>query len=60
MCADISMCVNKECTLKESCYRQKAYADKFRQAYGDFKQDKDGNCDYYWKINDNEQQTKKK
>ena len=56
--SDISMCDNKECTLKETCYRQQAYVNKHRQAYMDFKQDKDGNCDYYWKMN--EQQTKKK
>ena len=56
--ADISMCSNKECTLKETCYRQKAYKNKYLQAYGSFKQDDNGKCDYYWKIN--EQQTKKK
>ena len=47
---DISMCKNKECTKKETCYRFKAIPDEFRQSYGQFKQDDKGNCERYWKI----------
>lgn len=51
---DIAMCNNNLCTLKETCYRFKAIANEFRQSYGIFKQDKEGKCDYYWKIEKNE------
>ena len=47
---DISMCNNIQCTLKEVCYRFKAKPSDW-QTYADFKQDKDGKCKYYWKLN---------
>ena len=45
---DISMCLNKDCKLKETCYRFKAKQGKY-QSYSDFKP-KDGKCEYYWNI----------
>ena len=47
---DISMCVNKECTLKETCYRFTAKPSEFRQSYGSFKPEEDGTCRGYWKT----------
>lgn len=50
--ADISMCINEECPLKENCYRYTAPAAEFWQAYGDFEyfinDKKQVVCDHYW------------
>lgn len=47
---DISMCANKECPLKKTCYRYNATPSEFRQSYAKFEYDKDTNsCDYYVK-----------
>lgn len=45
---DISMCENKACPLKETCYRFNATPSSY-QAYGDFKPDDTGKCEWYWK-----------
>lgn len=45
---DISKCENQNCTLKESCYRYTSEPSLY-QSYGFFEQDKEGNCNYYWK-----------
>lgn len=47
---DISMCESKDCTIKEECYRYKAIPNEFRQDYAEFKQDKDGSCEYFMEI----------
>jgi hypothetical protein len=47
---DISMCTNKDCPLKETCYRFKAIPDKYRQSYGGFAPDDKGECKYYWPL----------
>ena len=47
--SDISMCQNKECELKETCYRYLAIPFPQMQCYGDFKP-VNGKCDYYWQI----------
>jgi len=49
---DISMCANEDCTLKENCYRFQAEASDY-QTYSGFEQI-DGECDYYWKIEEDE------
>jgi len=41
---NISMCKNKKCKDKETCYRYKATPDK-DQLYADFTQKY---CEYYW------------
>ncbi len=50
--ADIAMCINEYCPLKEHCYRYKANPDELWQAYSDFKYyiDDKGTvkCDHYW------------
>lgn len=45
---DISMCKDETCTLKETCYRFKAFPNPYRQSYSNFKQNEDKTCDYYW------------
>jgi hypothetical protein len=44
---DVSMCMNKECPLKEKCYRFTATPNEHIQSYGMFEPDKEGKCDYY-------------
>lgn len=46
---DITMCVNKECPLKNSCHRQTAVPHS-RQSYADFKYDADNGCEHYWEV----------
>ena len=55
--ADITMCKGKGCTMKETCYRFKANACEYYQAYftespHDNKVDDDNNtiCQYYWET----------
>ena len=47
--ADISMCINRTCSLRETCYRFKAKASDigWGQSYGVFSE-VNGKCDYYW------------
>ena len=45
---DISMCENQTCPLKSTCYRFNATPSSY-QSYADFKPNKDGVCDAYWK-----------
>lgn len=47
MNSDISMCKNEECSLSWNCLRFNAPPDKYRQSYSDFKQDENGQCEYY-------------
>ena len=56
MCADITMCNDEECKIKESCYRFTAYKNKFLQAYFVETPREDDKCDYYWK---NDERTNK-
>jgi hypothetical protein len=52
---DISMCENKDCPKKETCYRFKA-VPCYGQSYGDFKWERKekgsglSGCIYYWEI----------
>jgi hypothetical protein len=46
--ADISMCKNDECTLKEECYRYTATPNPYMQSYAFFEQDKEGKCNYFY------------
>ena len=48
---DFSMCSNSSCPLKETCYRQTAIPNPFRQAYGWFSPDTEtGKCQYFLPI----------
>jgi hypothetical protein len=44
---DISMCANKNCPSRKTCYRYLAKPNEQRQSYAIFKQDKDIACEYY-------------
>lgn len=44
---DISKCNNHKCTLSNFCYRYLCEPSKY-QLYGDFSQDENGECEYYW------------
>ena len=48
--ADITMCDNTECTLKDNCYRSRAIPNQHRQSYGFFKQDEKGECENFWDL----------
>ena len=60
---DISMCANKECPLKEQCYRWTAKASDW-QSYADFKFEvlPDGKieCDSFWDNSEYKKWEKKK
>jgi len=44
---DITMCNNKECSKKETCYRFTAKPDKWLQSY--FLEQKEEGCEYFLK-----------
>jgi hypothetical protein len=52
--ADISMCINEFCPIKNICYRYRAIADEFRQSYADFNyvitDKKEVKCDHYLDV----------
>jgi len=52
--ADISMCQDEKCQLRDKCWRFNAPACPVAQCYGDFaygKYDVNGNgCDFYWEM----------
>ena len=54
--ADITMCDDKDCQRKDSCYRYTATPSKYRQSYfvESPKRKKMGgyDCDYYWRVED--------
>ena len=46
---DISMCMNKECPLREGCYRATAEPDEYWQTYSSFEYiSAEEKCDHYW------------
>ena len=47
--SDITMCLNKECSLKDNCYRFNAKPNPYRQSYGSFKPVGD-KCDGLWRV----------
>ena len=49
---DIAMCQNKECPLREKCYRFKAEPSDY-QSYAEFKPDENGECDNFIEIYNN-------
>jgi hypothetical protein len=50
---DITMCSGADCPLKETCYRFKAMANIYGQAYFSKPPYIDKACEYYWEINNN-------
>ena len=48
--ADITMCDDKECKVKDKCYRYTAKACKYRQSYFIESPRNKGDCSHYWKV----------
>ena len=48
--ADITMCTDKRCDKRHTCYRFKAKASKHRQSYFNKSPRKGDKCDYYWEV----------
>ena len=49
--ADITMCSDKDCSKKESCYRYNAKINECWQAYfGNSPRKENGDCEFYWKM----------
>ena len=49
--ADITMCLDKDCKKKDTCYRYIAPRDKYYQAYFLDTPRKKDKCKYYWEVN---------
>lgn len=47
---DITMCLNRECSMRRTCFRYRAKPNEYRQSCYEFKQDENGNCDSYSDI----------
>lgn len=43
---DISMCANKDCTLRMGCYRYRAVPNPYRQSFGGFSEP----CKHFWPL----------
>jgi|FreactTroBogLake_1042271.scaffolds.fasta_scaffold00757_15 hypothetical protein len=62
--ADITMCKNTECELKDTCYRFLAKANEYWQSYAKFEPVYNiklhkHECEHYWEINnDNDKNLK--
>ena len=52
---DITMCNGLNCPLKETCYRFKAMKKVYGQSYFFSPPQKDGECEYYWEVDNKEQ-----
>ena len=44
---DIEMCLNKDCTIRNNCYRFTAIPSEYQQAYSNFQQDEEGKCEHH-------------
>lgn len=47
--ADITMCTGGICTVKNTCYRANAPANRHYQSFFTEPPGKDANCEYYYK-----------
>jgi hypothetical protein len=47
------MCQNEECPLKDKCYRHEAKPDEMQSFFIDIKPDEKGECEYYWRVDNN-------
>jgi hypothetical protein len=50
---DISMCSNKKCKQRKTCYRFTARPSIPWQSYGSFEPNQKGVCDNHWRNNEN-------
>lgn len=49
---DFTMCDGQGCELKSTCYRYKAEPSLYRQSYFVDAPVENGQCDYYWEVED--------
>ena len=49
--SDITKCKGTDCPVKEHCYRYTAKANEFRQSYFVEPPIKDGKCEMFWGVN---------
>ena len=49
------MCNGLNCPLKETCYRFKAMKKVYGQSYFFNPPQKNGECEYYWEVDNKEQ-----
>jgi hypothetical protein len=49
---DFTMCDGKNCDLATTCYRYKAEPSLYRQSYFVDAPIENGQCDYYWEVED--------
>ena len=50
--ADITMCDDGKCPLKDICYRFRAKASEYWQSYFTESPRKKRKCEYYWEMTD--------
>lgn len=50
--ADLTMCTDKDCPLKDKCYRFNALVNEYRQAYFAEKVREWDKCDYFYDRQD--------
>ena len=56
---DITMCMNDDCELKNTCYRHEAKAGQI-QSWSAFSPNNEGICEEYWEIRNDESRTTRK
>ena len=49
---DFTMCNGENCDLASTCYRYKAEPSMYRQSYFVESPIENGQCDYYWEVNE--------
>jgi hypothetical protein len=55
MCADITMCIGRDCPKKDTCYRFAAPPTWQRQSYFSEVPYDGEDCNYYWKLEEHDE-----
>lgn len=61
--SDITQCLNKDCILKEMCFRFTAKANEFWQSYSNFTPKEENGvttCEYFWDNQENKRKNTKR
>ena len=53
---DITMCMNHSCPMADTCYRNQAKPDKYRQSWSNFNPDDEPECRYYWSMDEQDKE----
>ena len=56
---DITKCTNKDCPMKDKCFRFVCPASEWQSYFVGDVREKDGACEYFWKIKNNHHEQKK-